>query len=192
MRCFVGIELPSEFVALARVARETVVGLDPQWSAEKWVPDENLHVTVAFLGEVEDAALATLIEAMQGISTPRFELTSPSLVAVPDWHRARMCWLEFEDATLRSGRLADEVNRLALASGIAIEAETRRYRPHVTLVRSRRGRRLSASARDVFRERSGTAATSVMSVAVVTVFTSTLTTGAPVYEAVARIALEAP
>lgn len=191
MRCFVGTSLPTELADIAQFAREAIVTLDPGWRTEKWVSATNLHVTFAFLGDVGDESMTRLIDGLTHLSVPSFELGSPSLVAVPGARRAMMCWLEFLDAQGAGARLAAEIASVARDSGIAVEDSKTRFRPHATLVRSRRGRPFPREASRVVADRIEYGPRPTMSVPSVTVFTSTLAPAGPVYDSVATVILPA-
>ena len=93
---------------------------------------ENVHLTVAFVGNVEPDRLAELefIGAAAARSAPPFTLTLDRLGA---FHHAGIAWLGTD---VLPTELEDLV--FALRNGLAAEAfpvERRMYRPHVTLAR---------------------------------------------------------
>jgi len=188
VRCFVAAELSEPFLELCDGARERILDVDPAWRSEKWVPAENLHVTLAFLGEVDEAQMAGVVEGLHYLRVAPFDLVAPSLVPVPNHRRASMCWLEFGDPDHDAAALAAQIAQIAEGCGVPVDV-TQRFRPHVTLVRSRHGRRLAKSAATAFQETVTELGPGSMSVSSVTVFTSTLARTGPVYTAAARIAL---
>lgn len=140
IRGFIAIELS----ASARAAVGAVIdGLrrGPGGDAVRWVPEENLHVTLRFLGEVAadrvDRICAEVGAAIAGIAP--FEL---AIEATPcAFPRRRPHAVIFEVAP------TEPVEALAAAveAGVrtaGVEPETRRFRPHLTLGRARRGQRL--------------------------------------------------
>jgi len=54
VRLFVALELPD---ALRRAAGERVAAEHPRLPAARWTHPDNLHLTLVFLGEVEEAAV---------------------------------------------------------------------------------------------------------------------------------------
>ena len=73
IRLFVGIDLPSEIRAsLSALA----IGLP----GAHWVPEENLHLTLRFVGEVSEGEAHDLHDALVGIRAPSFTLTIAGLV----------------------------------------------------------------------------------------------------------------
>ena len=106
----------------------------------RWVPPENLHVTLRFLGETEESGVAPLIAALDGVTagTPPCRLSLGSLGAFPDVRRPRVIWLGLKGtgtAALRSlqRRIEERVTELGW------EREGRPFSPHLTLGRVRPG-----------------------------------------------------
>ena len=111
-----------------------------------WVKPENLHLTLRFLGEVEEARLPELSKAiassLQGTSP--FPLALGGLGAFPDLRFPRVIWIGVkrgaEELSALQARLEEGLQR------IGFSPEDRPFSPHLTLgrVRSpkRRDRRL--------------------------------------------------
>lgn len=183
MRCFVGIALEpvlrEQVVSTARMLNDS----DPSWQSEKWVAEENLHVTVRFLGEVEEDALAGLVHAVgcEIDACAPFELRAHRIVARPSGGRCRMLWLGCDDPLGSFRALAAAVARATAIAGA--EGDSRVQTPHVTLCRARRPKRFAASAllhvNDVL---SGEPIK--MSVAAVSLFSSRLAPRGPEYRIV--------
>jgi RNA 2',3'-cyclic 3'-phosphodiesterase len=137
-RLFVALEVPDEHRdELARWAT-TVLGGD---EALRLVAAEALHVTLAFLGgrdaELVERIGATVREAVDGLRAP--ELTPRALVPLPG-RRPRVFAVDLDDPRGRAGELQAAVEGALVAAGVH-EAETRAFRPHVTVARVRKGRR---------------------------------------------------
>ncbi|MBE0477223.1 MAG: RNA 2',3'-cyclic phosphodiesterase [Coriobacteriia bacterium] len=191
MRAFVAVALPEPALRLLAAAQEAFVGADPSWRDEKWVPDENLHLTLRFLGDIpaEDAVAVTeaLQEAVRGRAP--FEVRLSSVRAVPSPGRARLLWAAFADP-------AGSFPPLARALGSATarwcaEPVPEPFRPHATLVRARRPRRVAPealAAADAVLSSAG-AGDGAVSVRHVMLVASTLTRCGPVYEHLAAVPL---
>ncbi|MCA0997099.1 RNA 2',3'-cyclic phosphodiesterase [Alloyangia pacifica] len=136
MRCFLALPLPEALIAPLLA----VQGAVPLGRA---VPEENLHVTLAFLGEVAEADLRELDLELGGAALPgcflqvagleSFGGRAPKLLAVA---------LRSDPGLLA---LQARVARACWAAGI--ELERRRFRPHVTLLRFGAGLRGDGIAR---------------------------------------------
>lgn len=125
MRLFVAIELPDDLkTALGRL-RTDVPGA-------RWVPPEQLHLTLAFLGEVEEETVGKLGELLSLIHTPPFQLSFSGTGCFPSRRRPRVLWAGL-DPNPRLLRLAAGVHGAVLACGIP--QEERPFSPHITLAR---------------------------------------------------------
>ena len=94
------------------------------------VRDDNLHLTVHFLGEVDRPTLAALRDAARTVRAPAFELD----IAVAGWWPAsKVAWLAPREVPDGLVELIAGVRLAARASGLAL-AETH-YQPHVTVAR---------------------------------------------------------
>lgn len=125
MRLFIAIEPPDDLkTALVRL-RVDVPGA-------RWVPTEQLHLTLAFLGEVEENRAGELSERLALIHTPPFHLSFSGTGCFPNRHRPRVLWAGLEPHPGLM-RLAAGVHGAVLACGIP--QEERPFSPHITLAR---------------------------------------------------------
>ncbi len=139
VRCFIALALPADVEAVLARARETLMS-EPWADLVRWVPDENLHVTLHFLGELPVERLAgvapLLRETAQDLSPPACSLDR--VTAFPSPTRARVVVTELRE-TDPAHPLQHGVARLGDAlAALGIPGERRRFRPHVTLGRVRR------------------------------------------------------
>src|ERR1700754_623507 len=137
MRLFIAIELSdalrrSAAAALTRI-RNRVQDAAPK-SVVRWVPGDNLHITLWFLGEVQDARTAQLLEAMRKpLAAPPFTLRLGGTGAFPPSGAPRTIWLG-----VTSGRdaLVSAHDKLGpRLTPLGFTAEKRPYSPHLTLAR---------------------------------------------------------
>jgi RNA 2',3'-cyclic 3'-phosphodiesterase len=137
VRLFVAIPLSLEVrTALGElIDRMSLVG-DPV----KWVDEENLHITVKFLGDTEDAKVDPLKAALDRAAggAKAFNAEVKGTGAYPSPKHPRIIWAGFhpgEPAALEA--LVEGVERETEPLGF--EREKREYSPHVTIGRSREG-----------------------------------------------------
>jgi 2'-5' RNA ligase len=136
VRLFVALALPEAVRSgLADWAAELLRGDD----ALRPVPAEALHVTLAFLGsrdqaDVEAIAAATTAAA-HGMAAPLLE---PGELAALPRRRPRVIALDLTDREGQAAALQSAVGA-ALADAAGYEPEARRFRPHVTVARVRKG-----------------------------------------------------
>jgi RNA 2',3'-cyclic 3'-phosphodiesterase len=101
----------------------------------RWVPRENWHVTLAFLGSTSPRLVPWVLEQLAEVAerTPVFETRVRGLGAFPSTDRARVLWAGLEDDPGTIGGLATAV-RSALAREFPPEA--RPFSAHLTVARS--------------------------------------------------------
>jgi 2'-5' RNA ligase len=132
-RLFVAVELPDAI-------RSAIEGMtEPLRSLEgfRWTPIENLHLTVAFLGWVEEPATGSIRDrvARAAAGVEPFEACLGVPGRFPERGKARVLWVGFEDPTDSLAALAAEVRT---SIGQPFEPDDRPFRPHVTVARARR------------------------------------------------------
>lgn len=129
MRAFIALELPEEFAdELAALARTLSAAVDG-----RFMPRENYHVTLAFLGEIGEAgardAIAALDEACAGHGP--VPLTPDGLGSFGRPRDATL-WLGLRDEPgLRD--VAEAVRAALDARGV--DYDRKPFRPHITLAR---------------------------------------------------------
>jgi 2'-5' RNA ligase len=133
LRCFIALGLvPPPGPELAD-ALERLRGF-----AELSVPPPgNLHITLAFMGDLPDTALTGAGEAMRSAAASaggRWTVEWGATGAFPDGGRPRVVWLGLADPALTT-----TVQGLLLAELRArgLPADERTFRPHLTLARVR-------------------------------------------------------
>lgn len=134
IRSFVAVLLPD--VLRAEIHAQTAP-LRRRAPRLAWVREENLHLTLRFLGEVDHTMIERVQEALmstaEGIAP--FEVTLGGLGGFPSRHAPRVVWV---GVTLGGDRLVALAARLDADLGVrGIPPEGRAFHPHVTLGRAR-------------------------------------------------------
>ena len=189
-RLFVGVFLPGEWRESLRLVCDAIRDAEPAWRDAKWVPEENLHVTLAFLGDVEERDVSALCDRLSAVAARHAALSLPldAVQARPSLRRARMVWAAFGDPGGECASLAADV---AVAGEIAgASADERPFKAHVTLCRSRRPQQLRQETLDAGRGSVRDTSRS-LSVPSITLCASTLTPCGAVYSAKASWPLRA-
>src|SRR5713226_2374620 len=77
----------------------------------KWVEPENLHVTLLFLGEVEDRAMPEVCRAVQGVTVRHapFPMSIESAGCFPNARRPRILWVGVGEGVQPLCALHDEL-----------------------------------------------------------------------------------
>ncbi|MBS2962521.1 RNA 2',3'-cyclic phosphodiesterase [Actinocrinis puniceicyclus] len=130
MRLFVAVIPPRPVVLELRAALMTLPHDNPR---VRWCRPETWHVTLAFLGDVPQDALADLTERL-GRAAARN--TPMELALAGGGHfNGRTLWTGVQGDRDRLGRLAESVN--SVARRCHIKVDERPFRPHLTLARVR-------------------------------------------------------
>ncbi|HVD66974.1 MAG TPA: RNA 2',3'-cyclic phosphodiesterase [Gaiellaceae bacterium] len=103
------------------------------------VPRENLHVTLAFLGNTPAARLGEVADALSGA---RADTEPPVLAPVRYRETKSVAMIELSDEGGRAGALATRLQSALEALGV-YRREARKWLPHVTVARFRERPRLS-------------------------------------------------
>lgn len=184
-RCFIALTLDEPVLRTLSAVRPLVERASPGWVGQKWAAATVMHLTLSFLGAVDDDELPRLARrlASAALLTDAFEMHLSGARAVPSMRRATMLW-----AVLGGDTGACESLQADLAAASGVEEERRPFHPHVTLVRARSPRPVEPSAMESasrWLEESGKGLEGVLSVRSATLFSSTLEPGGPRHEALA-------
>jgi 2'-5' RNA ligase len=132
MRLFAAIDPPADAVLdLDRAVSRTDDRL-------RWVRSDQWHITTAFYGEVDVATAADLGERLERAANRTSPLTL-RIAAAGAFSRpraARVLWAGVDGDRDVLRRLADRCRAAGVRAGVEMKAE--RFRPHLTLARSRR------------------------------------------------------
>lgn len=111
-----------------------------------WVAPENFHLTLKFLGGVDEARVTAVAGALHEAAAPHaaFDIEIVGLGAFPSATRPRVLWAGVRAGHDALAALADAVDG-ALAR-LGFPREERAFSPHVTLARVREPRRAPALA----------------------------------------------
>lgn len=134
-RLFSGIEIPS-------TVAERLAGLRGGLATARWVQSENYHITLRFIGDVDDVIADEFASTLQSVSSPAFDLALNSLGSFGN-RKPRAVWAGVApNDALTALQRAHE--RAAQAAGL--EPEGRNFHPHVTLARLRNGKAQAVAA----------------------------------------------
>ena len=119
-----------------RLATE-IQRLRPHAASVAWVAPANLHVTLKFLGQVDEARAPAVADALRSASARHraFDLALRGLGAFPSPTRPRVLWAGLEDDAGALAALADAID--ACCGELGFPRETRPFAAHVTLGRVR-------------------------------------------------------
>jgi 2'-5' RNA ligase len=127
-------------VAIDKTIRDHAVGLQEALGRAggdvKWVEPENLHVTLLFLGEVEDrtvpAVCRVVAEVAAGLAP--FEMSIEGAGCFPNLRRPKTLWIGVGEGKQELVALHDALEPPLLELG-CYRREERQYTPHLTMGR---------------------------------------------------------
>ncbi|HHN65622.1 MAG TPA: RNA 2',3'-cyclic phosphodiesterase [Nitrospirae bacterium] len=131
MRCFIAIEIDEE---VKKAVQDLIDQLRSMGGDVRWVRPEGMHITLKFLGEIEDRLVNTIKNILKKIGENHsvFSLTLAGTGVFPDYSRPRVLWVGIRgNGELQS--LYEDIEEAMLNLGF--KKETRGFNPHVTLGR---------------------------------------------------------
>jgi len=188
MRLFVAADLPDAVRdALAAEQARIKAALGSSDASLKWVKPEHAHLTLVFIGNVEDARVPAVVEAIAAdIALPAFDATFEGGGAFPPRGAPRVLWIGVGTGARDLVELQRVIASRVAALGLPIE--DRAFHPHLTLARWResrpadRSRALAVAAQGVVARAHVDGAT---------LFQSRLSPSGPAYTALAHANLTA-
>lgn len=132
MRLFFGVGLP---MGVRKEVWNFCSTIKEKLPKMKWVEEENLHITLRFLGEVEKEKLSTLVQLSDELSraVKAFPVMLGSLGAFPNPKRARVFWCGLSEGGEGCTRLFNGLEARLQDFGFAPEDKV--FHPHITLSR---------------------------------------------------------
>jgi RNA 2',3'-cyclic 3'-phosphodiesterase len=136
MRLFVAIALPPE---AASELDAVVAPLRPARPDLRWTGRDAWHLTLAFLGEVDEAVITKLAVRLERAARrhPSMTLSLAGAGAFPSAARARVLWTGIQGDRRELGLLAASAGAGARRAGAPPAMSGRGYQPHLTLARCR-------------------------------------------------------
>ncbi len=125
MRLFVAIDLPETI-------KKELTGISFGLPGARWVPLDQLHLTVRFIGEVDGGLFDDIRSGLEQVEASEFLLTLKGLGHFPPRKDPRVLWVGMEknDALLALRKKVDSV-----LVGCGLAPEKRKFSPHITLAR---------------------------------------------------------
>lgn len=132
MRAFVALQPPPAAVEELEAFLEPRAEASPDW---RWVPPENFHVTLAFLGDVDDDHLDRLIDALADVARRQqpLQLAIRGAGAFGSITHARHLYAGIIDPGGGLELLAERVRVAAARAGCNVDKA--RFTPHLTVAR---------------------------------------------------------
>jgi 2'-5' RNA ligase len=180
MRTFIAINLSREIKDyLCRLQEK----LKLAQADVKWVRPENIHLTLKFLGEIDDKTKENVTKLMEDISKDKtpFYLNIASIGAFPRITSPRVIWVGIDKGDVKVKEIAKELEEKL--SGIGIPVEDKPFSSHITIGRTRSSKNRKALVNNLIALKD-TAKEEIPELYVdkITLFKSTLAPKGPIYE----------
>ena len=180
MRTFIAIELP-------KTIRDSLAQLEEQLKKSgadvKWVEPQNIHLTLKFLGEIDEQKLDKIAEITKNVASNRKTLYMriSSIGAFPKISTPRIIWVGINEGYSEIKEIAKELEERLVKLGIP--KENRPFSSHITLGRTRSALNREKLIQELI------SAENILNtenlefpVTKITLFRSTLNSSGPIYE----------
>jgi 2'-5' RNA ligase len=130
MRIFIALDIPADVRAhlTSYMERARALATDARWARI-----EGLHVTLKFVGHVDDAVVERIKAALASIKAAPFEVKFAGVGFFPNPNAARVFWAGVDGGD-HLARLASSID--AALEKLGFQRETKPYHPHLTLART--------------------------------------------------------
>ena len=128
MRLFIAFDMPE---SIRRKAAELQKRIGDEHARIKWVEIENIHLTLKFLGEVDDSKVRIITDSLKKIKFKPFLSSVSGFGAFPSESYARVLWVGLKPAE-NIAELHERIDDAMKGAGFAKDS---RFHPHVTLGR---------------------------------------------------------
>ncbi len=177
MRTFISVELPAE---VKQNLVELIAELKQSDADVKWVKAENLHMTLKFLGWVDDKKLDELAEltakAVKGLGS--FKAKFEGLGTFPAGKSPRVVWVGTAEGGDRLCDLAQNLETTLSKAGFRSEA--RKFQPHLTIGRVKEKKNIDQLVKRINSVKDAKFGEALIDK--IFIMKSTLTCSGPVYE----------
>jgi 2'-5' RNA ligase len=130
MRIFIALDIPPDVRASLANYTEQARALAPD---ARWARVEGLHVTLKFVGHVDDAVVEQIKIALASIKVAPFDVKFTGVGFFPNPNAARVLWAGVDGGD-HLPHLASIID--AALEKLGFQRETKPYHPHLTLART--------------------------------------------------------
>ena len=125
IRLFCALALPTGLC-------DRLIALGGGLPGARWVPEENMHLTLRFIGEVPEPSFDDIAVSLSGVNVPAFDVTVMGVGHFERAHRPTMLWAGVQ-ANAHLTQLHDRIE--SALRRVGLKAEDHKFHPHITLAR---------------------------------------------------------
>ena len=181
MRTFIAIELPQKIIGTLSALQNQLKNTQAD---VKWVAPENIHLTLKFLGEVDEKKIEKIIQALEETAkdSQPFSIRLCALGAFPKINFPRVIWVGIDAGDEKTKNIAFVLEEKLQKLGIP--KEKRPFSSHITIGRVRSGinREKLVKELDILQGKGLLQENLEFLATKITLFKSTLTPKGPIYE----------
>jgi len=174
MRLFIAVEIKQIPTILSFINNVKQINADI-----KLVEPENIHLTLAFLGEIEDSKLSTIEDSMNLVKFSKFNIVLRGTGAFPSISRPRVIWIGIEKGFNYIKNIRAQLVDNLKINGIKPEND-KEFVPHITVGRVKGPRNLSELSNFIIKN--ANELYGEMEVNEIKLFKSILTPKGPIYD----------
>ncbi|MBD3317435.1 MAG: RNA 2',3'-cyclic phosphodiesterase [Chitinivibrionales bacterium] len=126
-RLFIAIDFPQD-------VKEHIANACYGVSSARWVPMEQIHLTLRFIGETDNTTYNAVVDALDSVHGESFSLQLSGAGHFPPRGKPRVLWLGIKPQPLLISLQRNIEEALERAG---VERERRKFSPHVTVARLR-------------------------------------------------------
>lgn len=173
MRAFIAIDLTNEIKAKLKAVAANLKDLPLK---VKWVEPENLHITLKFLGDIEQNQLDKIKEIIAGIACQcnSFSLLLENFGFFPHSRKPRIFFISFSSEQILK-KIIEELKKKLNPLGFK---KDKKFRSHITLARIKSLKNIEQLTKKVDQLK----VEGKIKVNKISIFKSTLTQKGPIYE----------
>ena len=136
IRSFLAFEIPEE---IKPTVSSIYRGLRDSSLDVRWVREENIHITVIFMGNVEEKYLDSIGKVVERACSKYapFKIRAKGAGVFSNLRNAKVLWIGVEGDIERLGYFKESIQKKLKPFGI--KEESRRFSPHITVGRFRKG-----------------------------------------------------
>lgn len=131
MRVFIGIDLPAELKRVLYDLQSEIKNLGVRGAFKS---QENFHITLEFIGEVDSAAQPVLIEVLSSVASKHkpFLLNIGGIGVFPSFRRPHTLWTAIDGDLSELNKLRNDLHLELANKGFLLEK--RQFVPHLTII----------------------------------------------------------
>jgi len=180
MRAFIAIELPQQIKDCLSKLQSKLKSANAD---VKWVDPQNIHLTLKFLGEINDEQLTRISEALETVANgmQQFPVRLSVLGAFPKIDYPRVIWVGIDKGDSQIKDIAEELDKKI--EKIGIPKEDKEFSSHITIGRLKSASNRTNLVQDLISLENKLGGENLeFLVAKITLFKSTLVPLGPIYE----------